>query len=51
MLERLVKIVEKIPTGWKLLEGATTAPKGYKWVYNGQSLFSGNRERALLKEL
>ena len=51
MLERLLKIVEKIPDGWKILEGATTAPKGYKWVYNGKSLFSGKREKALLKEL
>lgn len=51
MLERLVKIVEKMPDGWKILEGATTAPKGYKWVYNGESLFSGKREKALLKEL
>ena len=45
------EIVEKIPDGWKILEGATTAPKGYKWVYNGKSLFSGKREKALLKEL
>lgn len=44
-----LEIVNSIPNGWKILEGATTAPKGYKLIYNGKSLFSKERKKALLK--
>lgn len=44
-----VKVVNEMPKGWQVLEGATTAPVGYKWIYNGKSLFSKQREKALLK--
>lgn len=43
------KIVLEMPIGWKVLKGATTAPCGFIWVYNGKSLFGGERESALLK--
>lgn len=34
----------KPPKGWKKLEGATTAPKGYTWYSNGKGLFSGYKD-------
>ena len=44
-----VKILDTLPEGWKELKNATTAPVGYKWVYNRKSHFSGEYEHALLK--
>lgn len=44
-----IKIVDKIPEGWIITEGATTAPVGYKWINNNKSMFSGERKTALLK--
>lgn len=43
------KVYNRMPKGWSKLEGATTAPRGYEWISNNQSLFSGNRKTALLK--
>lgn len=43
------KVYNRMPKGWIKLEGATTAPRGYEWISNNQSLFSGNRKTALLK--
>lgn len=43
-----LRIVDHIPEGWKPLKGALTAPRGYKWIYNGESLFSGKRKTALV---
>ena len=44
------KVLNHIPEGWRLLPGAMTAPRGYKWIYNGESLFSGKRKTALVPE-
>lgn len=38
-----VQIYDTMPEGWRMVYGATTAPKGYAWIYNGQSRFSGKR--------
>ena len=48
-LHKAVKIYKKLPKGWEILENATTAPVGYKWIFNRKSLFSKERKRALLK--
>ena len=32
-----------IPTGWRELSGATTAPVGFTWVCNGLSRFGSDR--------
>lgn len=37
-----------VPKGWKELEGATTAPNGFKWIYNGKGRFGGGFEQALV---
>jgi hypothetical protein len=38
-----------MPPGWKEIRGATTAPSGYVWIYNGKSIFSKEYQHALLK--
>ena len=38
---------EDVPQGWKETEGATTAPNGYKWYNNGESMFGGKYEHGL----
>ena len=38
---------EEVPQGWKETEGAMTAPNGYKWYDNGESLFGGKYEHGL----
>jgi hypothetical protein len=37
--------------GWKEIRGATTAPSGYVWIYNGKSIFSKEYRHALLKTI
>jgi len=44
------KKINKKPRGWIKTRGATTAPKGYYWVSNGKSRFSGERKIALVKK-
>lgn len=44
------RVYSRMPKGWKETKGATTAPKGYKWISNGKSLLGGKRKSALIKE-
>lgn len=44
-----IKVYKRKPAGWKETNGATTAPRGYKWIDNGKSHFGGKRRSALLK--
>lgn len=39
----------ELPKGWTRIEGALTAPRGYTWVSNNKSRFSGERKSALIK--
>lgn len=41
-------VYSAMPKGWKVIDGATTAPKGYTWISNGKSAFGGNRKIALV---
>lgn len=47
-----VSVVGKVPKGWRVNRGATTAPRGYVWIDNGKSRFSAKRDyrHALIKE-
>lgn len=45
-----IKVFNRLPDGWKLSQGATTAPRGYVWVSNNQSYFGGKREKGLISE-
>ena len=49
IINKSVKVLNEMPKGWEVLNNSTTAPVGYIWIYNGKSLFSKQRERALLK--
>ena len=40
---------DKMPKGWKVLQGAMTAPKGYIWIWNGKSIFKKEYQHALLR--
>lgn len=48
--QSMANILQEVPEGWNIDEGATTAPAGYVWVTNGESRFSGNRQSALVPE-
>ena len=41
--------LSKVPKGWIKTIGATTAPSGFAWYSNGESLFSSKRKYALVK--
>lgn len=43
-------VAKEMPEGWKVTEGAMTAPKGYKWIDNNKSRFGGERKSALIEE-
>lgn len=42
-------VFSNIPEGWHIVPEATTTPNGYQLISNGQSLFSGKRETALIE--
>lgn len=42
-------VENKMPSGWKKIIGATTAPKGFMWISNGKSFFDQDYKRALLR--
>lgn len=45
-----VQVLDKMPEGWIELKGATTAPNGYVWIYNGKCpLNFAEYKSALLK--
>lgn len=44
-----IRVFETIPEGWRILDGATTAPRGYAWISNGKSHFGGEYQHALYK--
>lgn len=43
-------VYDKLPKGWVIIKGATTAPKGYKWIRSTKSIFDKNKKLAFLKE-
>lgn len=44
-----INIYDELPEGYIINEDATTAPRGYVWVSNNKSFFSGEREHGLLR--
>lgn len=45
----MIKILDSLPNGWKLLDGATTAPNGLWWANNNKSRFSIEYCHALVR--
>lgn len=46
----MIRVLDRLPRGWRYIEGALTAPTGFRWACNGKSLFGGERRSALIKE-
>lgn len=42
--------LDSLPDGWRYIEGAQTAPRGWRWANNGKSRFGGEYENALIME-
>jgi hypothetical protein len=47
---RSLPVFDGLPDGWRVIEGAQTAPLGFRLICNGESLFSGLRKTALIEE-
>lgn len=45
-----VNVYDSVPEGWQQIDGAVTAPHGYRWVSNGKSRFGGEYETALVPD-
>lgn len=45
-----VPFMKTVPKGWKVDDYATTAPKGYVWINNGESHFSKNFKSAIVPQ-
>lgn len=48
--EKGIRILNKLPDGWRYIENTNTEPKGYKWACNNKSMFSRDYEHALIKK-
>lgn len=44
-----IPIYDTMPDGWRVIQGAMTAPNGYVWIYNGKSIFSKEYRHAYLR--
>lgn len=51
-METLFEVLDKIPDGWHVCEGASMAPLGYLIIANNVSRFdhNGGRKTALINE-
>lgn len=46
----MIRVLDRLPEGWRYLDGATTAPLGYRWACNNKSRFGGEYRHALIRE-
>lgn len=44
------EVLDKVPDGWVVLDGALTAPRGYVFVCNRKSRWGGEYRHALVPE-
>lgn len=45
-----IAVLDRVPEGWRVLHNANAAPKGYKWICNRKSRWSGEYQHALAPE-
>ena len=45
----MVHVLDALPEGWRYIEGALTAPTGFRWACNGKSRFSPEYRHALVR--
>ena len=50
MADRKYPVFKQVPAGWKVLKGAVNHPRGYRWINNNKSRFSGDYKKALVPE-
>ena len=43
-----VEVYETMPEGWRVLQGALTAPCGTTWIHNNGSIIQKTKKTALL---
>lgn len=46
---RGVEIKDSVPKGYRKVQNATTAPKGYEWYSNNKDMFGGEYKHVLVK--
>lgn len=44
------EVLDRVPEGWRVLDGATAHPSKLRWIDNKRSRFSQDRKRALVPE-
>ena len=44
------EVLDHVPRGWKVIQGAAAHPPGYRWINNNKSLFGGEYKKALVPE-
>lgn len=49
MAKKEIPIYDSLPEGWRIKEGANTAPRGYVWIWNVKSHFGGEYRHGLMK--
>lgn len=42
--------LDSLPDGWRYIDWAATAPRGWRWANNGKSRFGGEYEHALIRD-
>lgn len=47
---RGMAVLDHVPEGWKVIDGCTNAPAGYRFISNNKSRFGGEYQHALVKE-
>ena len=47
---RGMAVLDHVPEGWKVLDGCTNAPAGYRFINNNKSRFGDEYQHALVKE-
>ena len=45
-----IPVYDRMPEGWRKIQGALTAPRGYAWIHNGKSLFGGEYRHGFIRE-
>lgn len=48
--QQTFNVIDSLPSGWRQIQGALTAPTGYRWVSNGVSRFSNDYQQALISD-
>lgn len=42
-------VYDHLPDGWRVIDGANTAPNGYAWICNNEPRFGDKYEHGLMK--